>query len=261
MIGSLNGKVALVTGAGSGIGRGVVERYLEEGAKVAAFDLSGERLEALKSDVGGSIVTVRGDASAYEDNARAVAVTVNAFGRLDVLVANAGVYDNGVKLEDMSAEILGQAFDEIFDVNVKGYLFGIKAALAELKRSRGNIILTASISSLVAGFGGALYVPAKHAILGISRQLAYELAPDIRVNAVAAGYVASKLSAAKVLEDSDRGLADPESATRRIPLGVAPQPGDFAGVYVLLASKRDGCFITGSTVLIDSGQVLTGPPS
>jgi NAD(P)-dependent dehydrogenase (short-subunit alcohol dehydrogenase family) len=227
---------------------------------VAAFDLSGERLEALRRDFGGSVVTVQGDASVYEDNARAVAAVADAFGRLDVFVANAGVYDNGVGLSDVPVEILGQAFDEIFGLNVKGYLFGVKAVLGELKRSRGSIILTASISSMAAGFGGALYVPAKHAVLGMSRQLAYELAPDVRVNAVAPGYVATRLSGARALGEEGRGLADPETTAGRLPLGVAPRPGDVAGVYVLLASEGDGRFITGSTILVDGGQVLFGPP-
>jgi NAD(P)-dependent dehydrogenase (short-subunit alcohol dehydrogenase family) len=256
----LDGKIALITGSGSGIGRGIVERFLAEGARVGAFDVSSERLNGLKDAFGESVVAIQGDASVYDDNVRAVDRTVETFGRIDVFVANAGVYDNGVMLRDVPADNLGRIFDEIFGINVKGYLFGVKAALEELERSRGNVILTASISSLVAGFGGIFYVPVKHAVLGMTKQLAYELAPTIRVNAVALGYVATELSGAKTLGQRGRALADPESAAARIPLGIAPGPQDITGIYALLASDSDGRFVTGSTVLVDGGQILWGPP-
>jgi NAD(P)-dependent dehydrogenase (short-subunit alcohol dehydrogenase family) len=260
MVSYLEGKVSLVTGAGSGIGRAVVERFLSEGVKgVGAFDISSERLNGLKDAFGESVVTIQGDSSVYEDNVRAVATTVDAFGRIDIFVANAGIYDNNMTLRDVPAEVLGRAFDEIFGINVKGYLFGIKAVLRELDRNHGNVILTASISSLVPGFGGILYVPTKHAVLGMTRQLAYELAPTIRVNAVVLGYVTTELSGAKALGQR-RELADPEIAARRIPLGIAPGPQDTAGIYALLASDADGRYMTGSTVLLDGGQILWGPP-
>ena len=258
-MGALEGGVALVTGGGSGIGRGIVRRFIAEGARVGVLGRGSDRLAELRRDFGGAVVATQGDVTRYADNARAVADTVAAFGRLDVFVGNAGVFDNFLRLRDVPGEELGGAFDELFGVNVKGYLLGAKAALAALEQTAGSIIFTASTSSFQAGFGGILYVPAKHAVAGLTRQLALELAPTIRVNAVALGYVPTELTGVQALGQA-RGTADPAAVVQRVPLKLIPDPDDVAGLYVLLASSENNRFVTGTIILADGGQTLWGPP-
>ncbi|MFB6297638.1 MAG: SDR family NAD(P)-dependent oxidoreductase, partial [Salinirussus sp.] len=187
-MGWLDGKTALVTGGGSGIGRAVVERYVEEGATVGVLEIVEDRVAELNREFPDAVHAVRGDASSYADNRRAVEETAERFGGLDVFVGNAGVFDDAVHLADLDPEEIEAGFEELYRVNVLGYLLGAKAALPELVAAEGSMIFTASYSSFYPATGGVLYTPAKHAVAGIVRQLAYELAPKIRVNGVAPGY-------------------------------------------------------------------------
>jgi NAD(P)-dependent dehydrogenase (short-subunit alcohol dehydrogenase family) len=168
------------------------------------------------------------------------------------------VHDQGVALTGLTAGQLEQAYDEVFTVNVKGALLVVHAALRELVRNRGSIVFTGSISSLVPGFGGALYVPSKHAVLGLARQLAFELAGRVRVNTVAPGYVRTELTAPAAL-GGGAVLPEADQVVRRLPTGVAPDPDDIAGIYAMLASDSDASAITGSVYTVDSGQSLWGP--
>src|SRR5215471_12343044 len=119
-MGWLDGQVALVTGGGSGIGRAVVARFISEGARVGVLDRAAERAADLRSEFGAAVVVVTGNVARLDDNLRAVAETVGAFGRLDVLVGNAGIFDNFLSLADFPEEQLSGACDELFGVNVKG---------------------------------------------------------------------------------------------------------------------------------------------
>ncbi len=179
--GSLSGKVALLTGGGSGLGLAIVRRYIEEDARVGILERSAELCTQLEHRFGVAVSVTHGDVRFAADNERAVAETVRKFGRLDIFVGNAGIYDNRIRLDEISGPALDAAFDELFSVNVKGYLLGARAALGELKKNRGCILFTASVSSFQPGFGGVLYVAAKHALTGITRQLAWELSPEVRV--------------------------------------------------------------------------------
>jgi NAD(P)-dependent dehydrogenase (short-subunit alcohol dehydrogenase family) len=258
--GRLHGLVGLITGGGSGLGRAVARRFVAEGARVTLFDHRLDRLEHLRAEITPeSIHVIHGDVTRPADNARAVAETIAAFGRLDVFVGNAGVFDNMVRLRDVPLESVGPAFDELFGVDVKGYLLGARAALEELEKSNGSIVFTASTSGLAPGYGGVFYVPAKHAVVGLTRQLAWELAPGIRVNAVAPGYVPTNLDALATLHQTRR-TASPEMVLPRIPVGMVPSPDDLAGLYVTLAAPSDNRFVTGTVVLADGGQTMWGPP-
>lgn len=199
----LVGKVALVSGASSGIGAGVVQRFVQEGAKVVALGRDRERLKAVCDSLGESALPHAGDITDFASCAEAVEVAVRHFGKLDILVSNAGVYDQQVRLSDMNPLQLDRAFDELFFVNVKGAMLLTRAALHALESSRGNIIFTGSVSSVAAGYGGALYVPSKHALLGLARHLALELIGRVRVNSVLLGYVATGLRGASCT-DLDR---------------------------------------------------------
>ncbi|MER8162567.1 SDR family NAD(P)-dependent oxidoreductase [Streptomyces sp. NPDC094472] len=255
--GRLDGTVALITGAGTGIGAGVVRRFVREGARVVAMGRDADKLERSVEPFGDRAVAVPGDVTYPHDCQRAVQVALERFGRLDVLVPNAGVHDQNVKISDLSTQQLNQAYDQIFEVNLKGALLIVHAALGELVRTSGSIIFTGSISSLAPGFGGPLYVSSKHAVLGLAKQLAYDLAGQVRVNTVALGYVQTELVAPPALGG---GGALPSSAdvTHRLPTGIEPTPDNVAGAYALLASDTDGSTITGSVFTVDSGQLLWG---
>src|SRR3984957_13826018 len=140
------GKVALVTGGGSGIGRAVVARFVEEGAQVAVLDRVSSRTQELRAELGDKVLPLAGDVTQFADNKAAVAGTVAAFGGLDVFVGNAGVFDVYAPLAEFPEEQLSAAFDELFAVNVKGCIFGAKAVLPELIKTAGSIVFTASVA-------------------------------------------------------------------------------------------------------------------
>ena len=258
----LNGDVALVTGGASGLGRAIVERYVSEGARVGILDRSLEKLEALKTELGADIAVVQGDVTSLADNERAVAETVGTFGRLDCLVGNAGIHDGSVPLVDMAGNALSTAFDELFDVNVKGYILGAKAALRELVRTNGRIVFTVSNAGFDPGGGGVLYSASKWAVRGLITQLAYELAPRVRVNGVAPGPLASDLRGPRALDLDNTAIAGHPALEERVrtssPLGFLPEAIDYTGMYVLLAARSESLTMTGSVIRGDGGVGIRG---
>jgi NAD(P)-dependent dehydrogenase (short-subunit alcohol dehydrogenase family) len=262
-MGWLDGQVALVTGGGSGIGHAVVTRFIEEGARVVVLDRVASRTTELKAAFGDKVIALAGDVAQLADNKRAVAATVDAFGRLDIFVGNAGIFDVYAPLAEFPDEKLSTAFDELFAVNVKGCLFGAKAALPELIKTEGSIVFTASVAGLNSGGGGALYTASKHAVVGLIRQLAVEFAPRVRVNGVAPGGTITDLRGLVTLrQDESSQFAEPGIADRLRagnPLQVALEPDDIAGAYVFLASKRGAGSITGTVVTVDAGAMLRIP--
>jgi 2,3-dihydroxy-2,3-dihydrophenylpropionate dehydrogenase len=259
-MGWLDGKVALVTGGGSGIGRAVVARFVEEGARVGVLERVATRVEQLRSDFGNAALAVQGDVTRLDDNKQAVAATVKTFGQLDIFVGNAGIFDGFLPLADFAEDTLGEAFDELFAVNVKGYVMGAKAALAELQKTEGCMVFTASVAGLNSGGGGALYTASKHAVIGLIRQLAVELGPRIRVNGVAPGGTRTDLRGLAALgQDAQSHFAGPgweERLRTGNPLQIALQPDDLAGAYVFLASKLNAKGITGAIMTVDAGSTL-----
>ena len=178
-MGWLEGQAALVTGGASGLGRAVVDRFVQEGARVVVLDRSAEHLEKLKADHDRrTVVAVKGDVTSPAANEKAVAAAVKAFGHLDVFVGNAGIWDYSIPLAHLPIDMLPEVFDEVFGVNVKGYILGTKAALPELVKTRGCIIYTLSNAAFDPAGGGAFYTASKHAVRGLVTQLAYELAPE-----------------------------------------------------------------------------------
>lgn len=257
-MGWLDNQVVLVTGGGSGLGRAVTERFVAEGASVGVMDIDEDRLEAVRSELGESVVTVAGDVTDSDDNERAVAETVDAFGKLDTFVGNAGVFDQNAALPELAPDDLAESFTELFSVNVLGYMLGAKAALPELVETGGQMVFTASQASFGSDGGGVLYVPSKHAVAGLVRQLAFELAPTIRVNAVAPGYVPTDLSGTDAL-GGDRGVVSPEAFDpENHPLEMTPTAADYTGPYVLLASPENSRPMTGSIVRADLGRSVRG---
>lgn len=267
MIAWLQDNVALITGGGSGIGAAVAERFVTEGASVVIFGRDGGRLDAVRaaSTDPKRIHTVVGDVRNTGDLHRAVAETVEQFGRLDTLVANAGVWDYQRQLTRLSGEEFSAAFDELFAINVKGYLLAAEAAWRQLVAARGSIVMTLSNASFYVNGGGPLYTASKHACLGLMRELAYELAPKVRVNGVACGGMRTDLRGPAALALNERSIAgsfdrrNPDAPPPPIPLhDSSVDPRDFTGPYVLLASGQQGGTITGHAINADGGIGVRG---
>jgi cis-2,3-dihydrobiphenyl-2,3-diol dehydrogenase len=262
-MGRLDGQVALVTGGGSGIGRAVVARFVEEGARVGVMERVADRANALRSQFGAAVVAIPGDAGELADNKRAVAETVGAFGQLDVFVGNAGIFDVYASFADLAEDELIRAYDELFGVNVRGCIFGARAALPELRKTGGSMIFTASVAGLNSGGGGVLYTASKHAVVGLIREMAVELGPDIRVNGVAPGGTMTDLRGLAALGNDDRSQFANPAIEERLragnPLHLALMPDDLAGAYVFLASRRDAKGITGTILTVDAGAMLRVP--
>lgn len=262
-MGWLDGQVALVTGGGSGIGRAVVARFIAEGARVGAVDRVPDRAAELTTEFGAAVVAITGNVAELADNKRAVAETVEAFGRLDILVGNAGIFDNFLSLAEFPEENLSHACDELFGVNVKGCILGAKAALPELLKAGGSMVFTASVAGSNSGGGGPLYTASKHAVVGLIRQLAVELGPHIRVNGVAPGGTMTDLRGLSVLNQDGASQFADRSIEERLragnPLQIVLAPGDLAGAYVFLSSRTNARGITGTILTVDAGATLRLP--
>jgi 2,3-dihydroxy-2,3-dihydrophenylpropionate dehydrogenase len=247
-MGWLQGEVALITGGGSGLGWALVERFLEEGAQVAVLQRSQSKVDALNAHFGDRVLAIAGDVASYEDNVRAVKAT-------------AGIWDHYADIVNTSGEQLEKAFDEIMGINTKSLILGAKAALDELVKSEGSIIFTLSNSALYSAGGGPVYTASKHAGVGIMKELAYELAPKVRVNAVAPSGMNVNIKGAASLGQENLGLLDardPEKIARGMPLNFLPEPEDMTGSYVLLASRQNNRPLTGVLINAECGLGIRG---
>jgi len=257
----LKDEVVLITGGGSGLGLALVERFLKEGACISVLEKSPDKVDMLRTHFGEQIVVVQGDVCNYGDNYRAVEETMARFGKLDCFIGNAAIWDHAVSLVNLSPEKLTEGFDELFAINVKGYLLGAKAASEALLKSQGSLIFSLSNSSFYPGGGGPLYTASKHAAVGLIRQLAYELAPKVRVNGVAPCGMASDLRGPASLGQSHLRIMDsrtPQSIADILPLQFFPEPADFTGPFVLLASRENNRTLSGVMINADAGLGIRG---
>jgi len=257
-MGRLAGVRAVVTGAGSGIGRAVVKRYLAEGARVVAVIRNPEQQAELEAE--GAVVVI-GDVAQHDTAARAVSRAETVFGGLDTYVANAGLWDFYKRVERQSPEELTAAYHEIFGVNLLGALYGAHAALPALKASGGSVIVTGSNACFLAGGGGALYTASKFALRGLVLQLAKEFAPSVRVNGVAPGATRTPLSGPEALGQGNREM-DADAARiaeipNHVPLGRISEPEDHADLYVMLAARNESRYMTGTMILSDGGLTIS----
>lgn len=266
-MGALEGEVALVTGGSSGIGRAVVDRFIEEGARVGVVDIVKDRLDELAKKYGNRVTCIEGDVTQLEPNRRAVQQTVKAFGKLDVFVANAGIGDAFREIADIPEAEVAQVYDDIFDVNVKAVIIGARVALADLLKTNGSIIVTLSNSAFYPDGGGVMYIASKHAALGVVRQLAHEFAPHVRVNAVSPGATKTdkRMPASLGLDEKGQRIRTQTHPSNRdaaveavTPLKMHALPAYHSGAYVLLASRRDGIAMTGSVVKTEAGLEVRG---
>lgn len=266
--GWLKGTTALITGGGTGIGRAVALRFVAEGANVAIVGRTRETLDeviAAAGDAGERMLALTADVTSPADMHRVVDETVAKFGQLDTLVPNAGIWDFQRTITRLSGEELSQAFDELMGINVKGYLLAVEAAWPELAKTSGSVVMTLSNSSFYSNGGGPLYTASKFAARGLVTELAYELAPKIRVNGVAVGGMRTDLRGPQSIGLKERSIGD--SFAKSEVVGDNPylplrhssvEPEDFTGPYVFLASAQNSGVITGHIINADGGIGVRG---
>jgi 3-oxoacyl-[acyl-carrier protein] reductase len=245
----LDGKTALVTGAGSGIGKAIAETYARQGARVALADVNLDAAKAAARAIGNNAIAVRCDVTKKADFAAAVAETVSAFGALDILVNNAGT----THINKPMLEIGEDEFDKTFAVNVKGVFLGCQAVVPLFRKAGGGIIINiGSTAGLRPRPGVSAYSATKGAVHTLTKALAAELAPDrIRVCAIA------PVATETPLLPSFLGPApgQREKFISTIPLGRLAQPQDIANAALYLASA-DAEFLTGNIVEVDGGRCV-----
>ncbi|MFZ0236575.1 MAG: SDR family oxidoreductase [Xanthobacteraceae bacterium] len=243
----LDGKIALVTGAGSGIGRCIAETYAREGARVALADINADAAKSAACTIGNNAIALRCDVSKKADIDGVVEETVSAFGALDILVNNAGTtHVNKPVLEISEAE-----YDRIFAVNVKGIFLACQAAVPALRKQGGGVIINiGSTAGLRPRPGLSAYNATKGAVHVLTKSLAVELAADgIRVCAIAP--VAAETPLLRHFLGSAPGMREKFIAT--IPLGRLALPQDIADAALFLASP-EAKFITGNIMEVDGGR-------
>jgi len=232
----------VVTGGASGLGAAIVERFINEGANVCVLDRSEDACAAIQKRYGDQLVSVVGDVRSYADNEKVVQRGIDKFGGIDCVIGNAGIWDYNMALVDIAPENIDAAFQEMFDINVKGYILLAKAALKPLVKSKGSMIFTVSNAGFWPSGGGILYTTTKHAVIGMIKQLAFEFAPHVRVNGVAPGAIATQLKGPASLGMDKKefpGAAMAAGAKGFIPVGKMPTPEEYAGAYVFFASRED----------------------
>lgn len=250
----LEGKVALITGSGTGQGRAACQQFAREGAGIVAMDVdkeNGEITADLVKAAGGNLLFIHGDVGVEEEVKRAVAAGVGAFGKLNILYNNAGVMwrDRDFEVTRTDEEI----WDRVMDINLKGYVWVAKYGIPELINQGGGSIINISSISALLGFKRAqdAYTCTKGAIISLTRSQAIVYADkNIRANVIHPGMIDTPLQKA-LDEDAKKTIAS------EIPLGRLGQAEDVVNCAVFLASD-EACYITGSEIVVDGGIMVNG---
>ncbi|MCW2912119.1 MAG: short-chain dehydrogenase/reductase [Actinomycetia bacterium] len=250
-MGQLDGKVALITGGARGMGKAHVKRFVAEGAKVVFGDVLEEDGAKLDTELGDDVRFLRMDVTQPDDWAAAVELAVSTFGKLDVLVNNAGIIKHK-NTEDMSLE----EFRQVLDVNLVGQWLGVKSVIAPMKAAGGgSIINVSSTEGFVGAAGMTAYAASKFGVRGLTKCAAREVGEfNIRVNTIHPGAILTAMSL-----DPDVVAATADSADafmNALPLNRMGKTREVSGAVVFLASD-DSSYCTGTEVLVDGGM-LTG---
>lgn len=250
----LRGKIAVITGGGTGIGAATARRFAASGAKVVVTGRRPEPIAAVAEEIGG--IALAGDVSDEAHCAALVAAAIDAYGGLDILVANAGV-----ELFGSAADVPLEQWREVLRVNLDGVLLTARASLPQMRaRGGGAIVVVGSVASLFGVPNFVSYVTSKHAVIGLTRSLAVDYGPEgIRVNAVCPSFTRTEMGD-RALETLGGmiGLSLEEAAvrgTRDYPLRRPAEPEEVASVIEFLASE-DASFVTGATIPVDGGASI-----
>ena len=248
----LAGKSAVITGAANGIGRATADVFAEEGARIVGTDIDADGLDRLRADLearGTDCVTVVGDVSDPDDAQRMITTAVERFGRIDILVANAGVIPLG-SIDESTAD----DWDKVMSIDGRGMFLTCKYAIeAMVQTGGGSIVCLSSISGMAGQSRQSTYGPAKFVATGLTKHLAVEWADrDIRVNAVAPGTIWTER--VRSLPDEPGGTEYIEEIKKQHPMGRLGEPEEVARAIAFLASD-EASFITGAILAVDGGYL------
>lgn len=251
----LKDKVAIVTGGGTGIGKGISRSLAAEGAKVVIVQSTLEKAERAADELsaeGFDVLAARADVSVREDVSNAVKLAVGRFGKIDILVNNAAL--TGSKVSAPFLEVADALLERTIDVNLKGTFIFSQEAARQMTEHGGSIIHISSVGAYAAQEGASVYCATKSALIGLTKTMALELAPHgIRVNAIAPGDIRTETSENVVSEKKERGFSG--SYFRKVPMGRRGEPAEIGPTAVFLASD-DSSYITGETIIIDGGFLI-----
>jgi len=248
---SFEGLRVLVTGSTRGIGRATAAAFLEHGATVAIHGRRREDVARTVDELGGQrLCAVSGDLSTRSTCYQVVEAAIDELGGLDILVNNAGVFTEG-PIEEVSEE----AYDWLMSANVKGLFFCSQAAVPALRAARGSIVNVSSESGLVGNLNMALYCASKGAVTNLTRSLAFELAPDVRVNAVCPGSTMTDMLTGQA-DDPDAETPSFQELIDFAPMKRIAEPQEIADGILYLANPA-AKFVTGAMLSIDGGSTAT----
>ena len=256
----LTGAVVALTGSGSGLGLGLARYFKSQGATLALLDISAEKVDALQDAFGEGTLAMQGDVRDIDSLKAFRNAIVAKFGGVDCLVGAQGIFDGNRPVSELPLEKIPAAFNEVMQINVLGYILSAVVFREELAKRNGSITLTASSNaSYCADGGGLLYTASKHSVLGVVRQLAFEFAPDIRVNAVLpCGIADSDLRGPGALGldgESQNDIPKDSFMTmiRKVTLlDHLPTGEEYGPAYALLADPRQRV-LTGEVIMADQG--------